>query len=100
MSYLFPNDEDSFLYYQQGIPTEYSFFACDDTADNLYAVGPSDSLFKLDSYEAVIYIKEGRPPFSIWIVIFQRQAFGRKKEIFERYSELVVGFKLINFGVF
>lgn len=52
--YSLPVDEDRFLSYQQGIPTEYCVFARDDSNDNLYAVGPDNSLFRLDPYESAI----------------------------------------------
>ncbi|MAG94314.1 MAG: hypothetical protein CMJ48_11255 [Planctomycetaceae bacterium] len=53
--YSLPDDEHQFLSYQQGIPTEYCVFARDDSDDNLYAVGPDDSLFRLDPYESAIH---------------------------------------------
>lgn len=52
--YSLPDDEDQFLSYQQGIPTEYCVFARDISDGNLYAVGPDDSLFRLDPYESTI----------------------------------------------
>ena len=53
--YSLPEDEDSFLSYQQGIPTEYCVFARDDCDDNLYAIGPDDLLYRLDPYESAIH---------------------------------------------
>ena len=57
--YSLPEDEDTFLSYQRGIPTEYCVFARDDSDDNLYAVGPDDSLFKLDPHESAIHKHSG-----------------------------------------
>lgn len=59
VSYLLPDDEDRFLSYQQGIPEEYCVFACDDSDDNLYAVGPNEVLFRLDPYEGAIHNQSG-----------------------------------------
>lgn len=57
--YSLPEDEDTFLSYQQRIPTEYCVFARDDSDDSLYAVGPDDSLFRLDPYESAIHKQPG-----------------------------------------
>jgi len=52
--YSLPEDEGSFLSYQQGIPAEYCVFARDDNDETLCAVGPADLLFRLDPYESAI----------------------------------------------
>lgn len=52
--YSLPEDEDRFLSYQRGIPTEYCVFARDDSDDNLYAVGPQEAVFRFDPYASAI----------------------------------------------